>query len=237
MNDFKILIASEEHLTYVNVILKTIEDAAKVRGTGIARRTPDYLTKKINEGKAIIALKGDEFSGFCYLESWGGKQFVANSGLIVVEKFRGHGLAKAIKRMAFELSRVLFPHSKIFGLTTGLAVMKINSDLGYRPVTFSELTDDDEFWKGCHSCVNYDILMRTNRNHCLCTGMLYIPPDEQDEEGNREENIHHKKELIVYSRWVRFKQFVLLKRGNRKNGSKQKKSVLSSLFSFLSAPL
>ncbi len=231
MNDFKITEATKDHLSYVDVILKTIEDAAKVRGTGIAKRTPDYLMKKINEGKAIIALKGDEFAGFCYLESWGGKQFVANSGLIVVEKFRGHGLAKAIKRTAFELSRVLFPHSKIFGLTTGLAVMKINSDLGYRPVTFSELTDDNEFWKGCQSCINYDILVRTNRKHCLCTGMLYTPPDEPEED-NRDKDKHTEKELIVYSRWVRFKQFVLLRRGNNnKKNLKQKRNILSTLFS------
>ncbi len=232
MNDFKISEATKEHLPYVNVILKTIKDAAKVRGTGIAKRSPDYLIAKINEGKAIIALKGDEFAGFCYLESWGGKQFVANSGLIVVEKFRGQGLAKAIKRRAFELSRELFPNSKIFGLTTGLAVMKINSDLGYRPVTFSELTDDDEFWKGCRSCVNYDILVRTNRNHCLCTGMLYTPSKEEDEKGGSEEKRDSTKELDVVNRWVKFKQFVLLRRGNiQKKNLKQKRSILSTLFS------
>ena len=231
MNNFKIAEATKEHLPYVDVILKTIEDAAKVRGTGIAKRTPEYLINKINEGKAIIALNGDEFAGFCYIESWGGKQFVANSGLIVVDKFRGHGLAKAIKSKAFELSKVLFPHSKIFGLTTGLAVMKINSDLGYRPVTFSELTDDDEFWKGCQSCVNYDILVRTNRKHCLCTGMLYIPPDAKDDKEIGDEKKHSTKELDVVNRWVRFKQFVLLKRGNRKIGLRQKRSILSTLFS------
>ncbi len=232
MSDFKIAEATKEHLPYVDVILQTIEDAAKVRGTGIAKRTPDYLANKINEGKAIIALKDDEFAGFCYLESWGGKRFVANSGLIVVDKFRGHGLAKAIKRKAFELSRELFPNSKIFGLTTGLAVMKINSDLGYRPVTFSELTDDDEFWKGCTSCVNYDILVRTNRKHCLCTGMLYTPPNENDDKGNGEEERHSTKEMDVVNRWVKFKQFVLLRRrNNQKKNLKQKGSILSTLFS------
>ena len=170
-----VLIADESFLGFVDTILKTIEDAAKVRGTGIARRSPEYIAEKMREGKAIIALSGDEFAGFCYIESWGNKQFVANSGLIVVEKFRGGGLAKRIKRKAFELSRKLYPDAKIFGLTTGLAVMKINSELGYKPVTFSELTDDELFWKGCQSCVNYDILQRTNRKHCLCTGMLYDP--------------------------------------------------------------
>lgn len=172
-------IADESHLTYVETILKTIEDAAKVRGTGIARRSPEYLTLKIKEGKAIIALAGDEFAGFCYIESWGNKKFVANSGLIVVDKFRGAGLAKRIKKKAFELSRQKYPDAKIFGLTTGLAVMKINSELGYKPVTFSELTDDEAFWKGCQSCVNYDILQRTERKFCLCTGMLYDPKWEE----------------------------------------------------------
>jgi len=168
-------IADDSHLAYVETILKTIEDAAKVRGTGIARRSPEYLALKIKEGKAIIALSGDVFAGFCYIESWGNKKFVANSGLIVLDKFRGAGLAKRIKKKAFELSRQRYPDAKIFGLTTGLAVMKINSELGYKPVTFSELTDDEAFWKGCQSCVNYDILQRTERKFCLCTGMLFDP--------------------------------------------------------------
>lgn len=172
-------IADEKYLKYVDTILQTIADAAKVRGTGIARRSPEYIEQKIKEGKAIIALDGDEFAGFCYIETWGNKKFVANSGLIVVDKFRGNGLAKRIKRMAFELSRKRYPKAKIFGLTTGLAVMKINSELGYKPVTFSELTDDEAFWKGCQSCVNYDILQRTNSKHCLCTGMLYDPEKEE----------------------------------------------------------
>ncbi len=173
-------IADENFLEYVDTILKTIEEAAKIRGTGIARRSPEYIAEKMREGKAIIALSGKDFAGFCYIESWGNKQFVANSGLIVVDKFRGAGLAKRIKRKAFELSRKLYPNAKIFGLTTGLAVMKINSELGYKPVTFSELTDDESFWKGCQSCVNYDILQRTNRKHCLCTGMLYDPKWEEE---------------------------------------------------------
>jgi len=168
-------IADEKHLSYVETILDTIADAAKVRGTGIARRSPEYVEQKMREGKAIIALDGDDFAGFCYIETWGNKKFVANSGLIVVDKYRSQGMAKKIKRKAFELSRQRYPNAKIFGLTTGLAVMKINSELGYKPVTFSELTDDESFWKGCQSCVNYDILQRTNRKHCLCTGMLYDP--------------------------------------------------------------
>ena len=174
------IVADESHIPYVQTILDTIEAAAKVRGTGIAKRSPEYVKQKMLESKAIIALTDDgEFAGFCYIETWGNKKFVANSGLIVVEKFRGRGLAKSIKQKAFELSRERYPDAKIFGLTTGLAVMKINSELGYKPVTFSELTDDEAFWRGCESCVNYDILQRTGRRMCLCTGMLYNPKENE----------------------------------------------------------
>ena len=185
VNEITVQIADERYLEYVDTILNTIAEAAKIRGTGIARRSPEYIEQKMKEGKAIIALAGKEFAGFCYIESWGNKKFVANSGLIVVDKFRGHGLAKRIKRKAFELSRQKYPKAKIFGLTTGLAVMKINSELGYKPVTFSELTSDDAFWKGCQSCVNYDILQRTGRKHCLCTGMLYDPETEEKEDKDK----------------------------------------------------
>lgn len=180
VDEITVQVADESFLEYVDTILTTIADAAKVRGTGIARRSPEYVELKIKEGKAIIALAGKEFAGFCYIETWGNSKYVANSGLIVVDKFRGNGLAKKIKRKAFELSRKKYPEAKIFGLTTGLAVMKINSELGYKPVTFSELTDDEAFWKGCQSCVNYDILQRTQRKHCLCTGMLFDPAKDKE---------------------------------------------------------
>ena len=174
-DDIVVEVADERHISYVPEILKTIEDATKVRGTGIAKRKPEYVEQKIREGKAIIALCNDEFAGFCYIESWDHGQFVANSGLIVKPEFRGHGLAKRIKKTAFDLSRLRFPKAKLFGLTTGLAVMKINTELGYVPVTFSELTTDPVFWKGCESCINYDVLSRNGNVRCLCTGMLYDP--------------------------------------------------------------
>lgn len=178
--EIKVVIAGEEHIPYVQTILDTIEAAAKVRGTGIAKRTPEYVELKMKEKKAIIALAGNELAGFCYIESWGNKQFVANSGLIVVEKFRGHGLAKKIKQMAFALCRTRFPKAKVFGLTSGAAVMKINTELGYEPVTFAQLTDDESFWKGCQGCVNYDVLTRTERKYCICTAMLYDPQTHKD---------------------------------------------------------
>ncbi|HZH72041.1 MAG TPA: GNAT family N-acetyltransferase [Mariniphaga sp.] len=175
VKNIKVMVAGKQHVKYVEEINNAIDTASKQRGTGIARRSDEYLTAKISEGKAIIALEGDIFAGFCYIETWGNKGFVANSGLIVVPEYRGYGLAKEIKQQAFQLSRKKYPNAKIFGLTTGLAVMKINHELGYRPVTFSELTTDDQFWDGCKGCVNYDILMRMERTKCLCTGMLYDP--------------------------------------------------------------
>ena len=192
-SNIEILVANESHIPYVDIILNTIEVAAKIRGTGIAKRSPEYIKQKMIEGKAIIALFEGEFAGFCYIETWSNKAFVANSGLIVVDKFRGHGLAKKIKRCAFELSRERFPEAKIFGLTTGLAVMKINSELGYVPVTFSELTTDEAFWKGCQSCVNYDILQRTDGSKCLCTAMLYDPSKHPEDKVGKE-NSEDKEE-------------------------------------------
>lgn len=158
-----------------------IADAARKRGTGIAKRTPEYIKQKMEEGKAIIAVDdiAGELAGFCYIEAWQSLGYVANSGLIVNEKFRHHGLAMRIKREAFKLTRKKYPNAKLFGITTSLAVMKINSALGYKPVTFSELTTDEAFWQGCSGCVNYDILQRTERKICLCTGMLYDPVKEE----------------------------------------------------------
>lgn len=173
--ELTVQIASKKHYIYAKEICTLMEEAAKVRGTGIAKRTPEYLIRKMEEGKAVIVVDVDKAVGFCYIESWGGQQYVANSGLIVHPDYRSLGLAKKIKKAIFKLSRKKYPDAKIFGITTSLPVMKINSELGYKPVTFSELTTDDEFWKGCQSCRNYDILVRTQRKYCLCTGMLYDP--------------------------------------------------------------
>ncbi len=171
----QIVIANRSHVRYARIISDTISSSAKIRGTGIARRTPEYITKKMENKNAIIALDGELFAGFCYIEVWGHHKYVAHSGLIVDPKYRGRGLAKSIKNKIFSYSKEKYPEAKIFGITTGLAVMKINYALGYKPVTFSELTDDPEFWKGCQTCKNYDILTRTEKKMCLCTGMLHDP--------------------------------------------------------------
>ena len=169
----EILIADKSHSIYADIICETIAESAKVRGTGIAKRTPEYIITKMTNGNAIIAIDGGMFAGFCYIEVWSHGKFVANSGLIVHPDYREQGLAKKIKAKVFELSRTKFPDAKIFSITTGLAVMKMNTELGYKPVTFSELTTDQTFWNGCQTCRNYDVLQRTEQKLCLCTGMLY----------------------------------------------------------------
>lgn len=175
---FVVLIAGAEHERFAEQICTEMEVSARARGTGIAKRSPDYIREKMREGKAVVAMTaGGEWAGFCYIESWSHGKYVANSGLIVASQFRKSGLAREIKKKIFQLSRSRYPEAKLFGLTTGLAVMKINSDLGYEPVTYSELTDDDEFWKGCRSCVNFEILQSKERKNCLCTAMLYDPAE------------------------------------------------------------
>ena len=175
--EIEVLVAGPEHEVYVDTILETIAEAAKVRGTGIAKRTHEYLAKKMFEAKAVIALSGNRFAGFSYIETWGNKQYVTTSGLIVHPDFRGLGVAKKIKDMTFSLARTRWPHAKIFSLTSGAAVMKMNTELGYQPVTFADLTDDEAFWRGCEGCVNVDVLHRTGRKYCICTAMLYDPEE------------------------------------------------------------
>lgn len=173
----EVLVAGPEHETYVDTILQTIADAAKVRGTGIAKRTHEYLATKMKEAKAVIALSDGRFAGFSYIETWGNRQYVTTSGLIVHPDFRGRGVAKKIKDMTFSLARTRWPHAKIFSLTSGAAVMKMNTELGYQPVTFADLTDDEAFWRGCEGCCNVDVLHRTGRKYCICTAMLYDPEE------------------------------------------------------------
>lgn len=201
--NINIVVANKLHTKYAIIVCDTIAESAKVRGTGIAKRTPEYISEKMEKGNAVIALEGDKFVGFCYIETWGNGKFVANSGLIVHPDYRGLGLAKKIKKKVLEHSLQKFPGVKVFGITTGLAVMKINSELGYKPVSFSELTQDPDFWSGCKTCKNYDILQRTEQKMCLCTGMLY------------EQKKTESKKLIkgkVFSRLKQIKQNLFLKK-------------------------
>ena len=169
-----IKIASEDFLEYAKELAQAYNVSAKMRGTGIATRKPEYLENKMKNSNAVIALDGDNLAGFCYIEIFSSEQYVSNSGLIVLPDYRGLGLSKKIKKAAFNLARDKYPQAKIFGITTSSIVMKINSELGYLPVALTELTSDDEFWNACSSCSNYDILTRNNRKMCLCTGMLAV---------------------------------------------------------------
>ena len=219
-------IATSSDFKYAQTITDEMATSAQARGTGIAKRSAEYIQQKMQEGKAVIAVTEDDtWVGFCYIEAWGKEGFVANSGLIVAPAFRKTGIAKQIKKRIFDLSREKYPNAKIFGLTTGLAVMKINSDLGYEPVTYSELTDDENFWAGCKSCVNYDILMSKERKNCMCTAMLYDPADHYKPEETAAEFQKHSKQ---YERFMRLKQSRLIK-FLKKRGDKNK-SLLSFFF-------
>src|SRR5678809_1149025 len=231
---FQILIANDSHLSFAQIICDEMASSAQARGTGIAKRTPEYIQEKMREGKAVIAFNQDGiWAGFCYIETWSHGEYVANSGLIVAPAFRKGGVAKAIKQRIFELSRTKYPDAKIFGLTTGLAVMKINSELGYEPVTYSELTQDEAFWAGCKSCVNYEILMSKDRKNCMCTAMLYDPKDHYKPEETTqffEENKTGLERLLQFKRWKLLKPFLKKKEDNGNNSGSQQKSFLQYFF-------
>ncbi len=221
-NAIVVRVATPDDTSYAVTITEEMASSAQARGTGIAKRSPDYIALKMTEGKAVIALTTDgTWVGFCYIEAWGHDQYVANSGLIVSPEFRKTGVAKSIKKAVFDLSRKKYPQAKIFGLTTGLAVMKINSELGYEPVTYSELTQDDNFWKGCQSCINYPILQSKERKNCLCTGMLFDPAQQNiapatNAPATKPRKRKFRNNLKLFDRWLRFKQHILLKTNRKK---------------------
>ena len=227
-NNIIVRVATLIDTHYAARITDEMESSAKARGTGIAKRSPEYIAAKMLEGKAVIAVTPTgQWVGFCYIEEWSHGKFVANSGLVVSPEFRKTGIAKQIKRRIFDLSREKYPEAKIFGLTTGLAVMKINSGLGYEPVTYSELTDDEEFWAGCKSCVNYDILMSKERKNCMCTAMLYDPKDHYTPEETTQEFENKSK---VYERLMRIKQLVFGKKARKEKEAAKAKSLLQLFF-------
>lgn len=249
---FIVRAATADDKKYAEIITEEMASSAAKRGTGIARRSPEYVQRKMEEGKAVIALLPDgTWVGFCYIEAWGHEKFVANSGLIVSPDFRGHGVATMIKKKIFELSRQRYPHAKIFGLTTGLAVMKINSELGYEPVTYSELTDDEEFWKGCQSCVNYQTLMSKERKNCFCTAMLYDPAEKEKAKAaplqpketsvvvtssgrmHKKKKRHFAGNYKLFERWIRYKRYILLKSSRKKEDTKEQGSPSSKKKFFL----
>jgi hypothetical protein len=232
---FLIQFAREEHAVFANLICEEMESSAKARGTGIAKRSPNYIIQKMQEGKAVIAFTSiGRWAGFCYIETWSHGKYVANSGLIVIPELRNSGLAKRIKEKIFELSRSKYPEAKIFGLTTGLAVMKINSELGYKPVTYSELTDEESFWNGCKSCINYEILVSKERKNCLCTAMLFDPAKDKKSYHNPNlTRIDFESKKKIYDRWMRMKKNSFLNGLRKQEEPKKKKKSLIGLLGVL----
>lgn len=195
--DIQVMVALPEHEVYVDTILETIREAARKRGTGIAERTHEYVATKMKEAKAVIALYEGRFAGFSYIETWGNKSYVTTSGLIVHPDFQGYGVAKRIKDYTFTLARLRWPHAKIFSLTSGDAVMKMNSQLGYYPVSFNQLTDDEAFWRGCRGCINHEILELKQRKFCVCTGMLWDPEKHHGEPTSLEVIKDVMRQLVI----------------------------------------
>lgn len=170
----RVATAADQH--YAPAISAEMESSAKIRGTGIAKRSPESIIQKMKDGKAVIAVTNTgKWVGFSYIEIWSNGEFVSNSGLIVDPAYRGQGIARAIKEAIFELSREKYPEAKIFSITTGLAIMKMNASLGFETVTYNEITKDPAFWQGCQSCVNFGILQSKCCGNCLCTAMLFTP--------------------------------------------------------------
>ncbi|CAM3750349.1 GNAT family N-acetyltransferase [Flavobacterium chungbukense] len=178
--DFYIEITNSSHISWIREIAEVTHSSALARGTGISGRSAEILEKKMQCGEAVIAFALDgRWAGFAFISSWNNDLFVSNSGLIVAPEFRHTGLAKRIKRKIFDLSRQKYPEASIFSLTTGLAVMKMNHELGFEPVTYSELPNDDAFWEGCKTCINCPILVSKERKNCLCTAMLFNPKNKK----------------------------------------------------------
>lgn len=187
-------VADKDDVKYADELVLWYQESARQRKTGIAKRNPIYLQRKMVNGNAIIAFDDDgSLAGFSYIETYEEEKFVVNSGLIVRTDLRTSGIGKEIKKAIFALSRTKFPNSKIFSITTSLAVMRMNTKLGYKPVTYSELTQSEEFWNGCKSCKNYQILLENERKMCICTGLVYDNLDDEFAKKQQENNQNDEK--------------------------------------------
>lgn len=165
-------VAGDVH--HVDTIIEHINQAAANPESGICKRSATLLTNKIIAGDAVIAVTPDDrWAGFSYIAAWDEDRFVSSCALTVADEFRQSGLARSIKSAILELARTKYEHAVVFGLTTSLAVMKINAQLGYKPVTYSEITNNEAFWESCKTCQHYDILERKQRKNCLCTAMVF----------------------------------------------------------------
>ena len=173
-------VATLNDIKYADEICRETEASAIARGTGIAKRSVESVAQKMRDGKAVVALTGSgQWVGFAYLHSWENGKYISNSGLIVSPEFRNSGVARAIKERIFNMSRRMYPGAKIFSITSGAAIMKMNTQLGFEPVTYNDITHDELFWEGCKGCVNYDVLNGKKKCNCLCTAMLFDPAKQQ----------------------------------------------------------
>ncbi|MFH6991561.1 GNAT family N-acetyltransferase [Flavobacterium sp. FlaQc-48] len=174
--DFAVERARSSHTFWIKQICEVTLSSAIARGIGISGSSPELLETKMKKREAVIAFASDgRWAGFAFISAWENGKYVSNSGLIVAPEFRHTGLAKMIKGKIFEVSREMYPEAIIFTSTSGLAVMKMNQELGFEPVTYSELTTDELFREGCKSSINCPILISKQRKNCLCTAMKYDP--------------------------------------------------------------
>jgi len=140
----------------------------------IARRTPEWLARKIEMGRAAIATDGGELVGFGYWSAWENDTFISHSGLVVRPDHRGSGMGRKLKRVLFESSRRQLPKAALMSLTTSPQVRKLNLSLGFEIVALEELTKDPAFWEGCKSCRNF-AGVQARGERCCCEGMLLRP--------------------------------------------------------------
>ncbi len=174
-------IATKKDYCYAEIISKELNTSAANRGVQIKNRTPKYILDKMETGLAIVAINSEteEWIGFSTLEVWEHEQFVANTGLIIAPKYRGHGFSMLIKSKLFELSRQKYPKAKIFSLTGNPNIIQINQTLGFTTVPFSTILNDNLFLTGCNSWVNYSEIMRHSSGH---VAMVYAPIAESQKE-------------------------------------------------------
>src|SRR3989337_749927 len=63
--EFQITIANESHTGFAQIICDEMAASAQARGTGIAKRSPEYIKDKMREGKAVIAFNKDGIWAGC----------------------------------------------------------------------------------------------------------------------------------------------------------------------------
>jgi len=165
--------AQEQDIVHAAIIAFYIEQAGEDIATGICKREISFIITKIQSGDAIMAFTSDgAWAGFCYLQQWN-DGYVSSCGLVVHPLHRRNNIARYIKQEVMELAKEKYPGADYFSLTTAKAVMKLNTDLGYETVTYSEVSRDEAFWSACKTCVNHNILLRNNQQKCLCTAMRF----------------------------------------------------------------